>query len=81
MAQQIGMVTHYYGKPHAAVIDLTAPLNVGETVTFEHGDTHVTQVAQSIQIDHVPIDAAKPGDSIGLQVAHSLKPGTIVYRP
>lgn len=80
MAQLIGKVTHYYGKPHAAVIDLNAPLRAGETVTFDHGGARFTQVAQSIQIDHVPVAEAKPGDSIGLRVEQDIKPGAAVYR-
>ncbi len=80
MRQLIGKVTHYFGKPRAAVVDLTAPLRVGEVVTFDHGHTHFTQVATSMQIDHIPVTVAKAGDSIGLQVEQDIKPGTAVYR-
>lgn len=80
MAEQIGKVTHYYGKPHAAVVDLTAPLKAGETVTFDRGDTHFTQVANSIQIDHKPVERALAGASIGLEVQEAVQPGAAVYR-
>ncbi len=80
MAQQIGKVTHYYSKPHAAVIELAVPLKTGETVTFDRGRTHFTQIAKSIQIDHVPVEKAPAGASIGLQVKEDIKPGTLVYR-
>lgn len=80
MMQPIGKVTHYYGRSHAAVVDLTAPLKAGEVVTFNRGAAHFTQVAKSIQIDHVPVTSAKAGDSIGLQVEEDIKPGAVVYR-
>lgn len=80
MAQQIGKVTHYYGKSHAAVIDLTAPLKAGETVTFDRGDKRFTQVAHSIQIDHKPVEQAEACTSVGLEVEQAIKPGAAVYR-
>lgn len=80
MAQQIGTVTHYYGKPRAAVVDLTAPLAVGETITVDLGTTHFTQVANSMQINHQPVERAEGGDSIGLEVTQAVKSGAAVYR-
>jgi hypothetical protein len=80
MAKPIGKVTHYFGKPRAAVIDLSESLDSGETVMFEHGETRFAQVADSMQIDHEPVKHAEAGVSIGLAVKEPVKPGAVVYR-
>lgn len=80
MPKVIGKVTHYYGKPHAAVIDLKEPLDAGETVTFDRRNLHFTQKVSSIQIDHEPVQHADSGTAIGLEVKEPVKPGTRIYR-
>ena len=80
MAKVIGKVTHYYDKAGVAVVDLSAPLASGETVTLKRGDNQFTQQVTSMQIDNENIDKAKAKTSIGLKVDEPTKPGTIVFR-
>jgi len=38
--KQIGKITHYFDKISVAVIELKAPLKVGDTITIEgHGNS------------------------------------------
>lgn len=80
MAEEIGKVTHYYDKAGVAVVDLSAPLTTGETVTFQKGDMQFTQEVTSMQIDNENIDKAKAKTSIGLKIDQPAKPGTTVFR-
>ena len=64
----IGAITHYFPHVRAAVIKLKAPLSVGDKIKIKGHTTDFTQVITSMQIDHVDITSAKPGQEIGLLV-------------
>ena len=78
--QLIGKVTHYFTKIGVAVIDLEAPLVVGDTISIEGATTNFTQKIDSIQIEHKNVDKAKKGDSIGLKVKDRVRGGDNVYK-
>jgi len=76
----VGQVTHYYDKIGVAVVDLTAPLSVGDKLKFVRGDEEeFNQEVDSIQVEHQPVEQAKKGDSIGLKVDQKVKPGAKVF--
>lgn len=77
----VGIVTHYFPKVRAAVVKLKGPLSLGETVKIKGHTTDFTQNVTSMQIEHVPITAAKKGDEIGLLVDSRVRVNDIVYRP
>lgn len=80
MAKEIGKVSHYYDKAGVAVIDLKAPLTVGETVTFQRGDSQYSQAVESIQVEHEQVEKAKAGTSVGVKVSEKTRPGTVVLQ-
>ena len=80
MAKPIGVVSHYFDKIGVAIIDLSAALKVGETITFEHGDETFTQEVASLQIDHESVAKAKTKTRVGIKVEQETKPGTKVFR-
>jgi peptide subunit release factor RF-3 len=80
MTEEIGKVTHYYDKVGVAVVELSAPLTSGETITLTRGDTHFSQQASSMQIDHENVEQAKAGTVIGLKSEQRVRPGTVVLR-
>lgn len=80
MAKEIGKVSHYYDKAGVAVVDLTAPLAVGETVTFQRGENQFSQTVESIQVEHDQVDKAKAGTSVGVKVDEKVRPGTVVLQ-
>ncbi len=77
----IGKVTHYFPHVNAAVVKLLRPLAVGETIEVIGHTTHFTQRIQSMQIDHVPIQKAKKGDEIGLEVKERVREHDQVVLP
>ncbi len=75
----IGSVDHYYDKIGVAVLKLTAGLKVNDQLKFVKGDQEFTQAVESMQMEKKTISQAKRGDSVGLKVDQSVKPGTKVF--
>ena len=66
--KEIGKISHFFNKINVAVVELTAPLKVGQTITIGEGEESFEQEVKSMQVEHENIDKAKKGDSIGLKV-------------
>jgi putative protease len=75
----IGKVTHYFGKISVAIIKLTEPLKVGQTVHFKGAHTDFTQAVDSMQIEHVNVEEAKVGDDVGLKALEKVHEGDQVF--
>jgi putative protease len=77
----IGKVTHYFDKIGVAVIKLTAPLKVGDTIRICGGEaTDFTQEVESMEIEHEKIKKAKKGQEVGLKVKEKVREGYKVYK-
>ncbi|MCX5697558.1 MAG: hypothetical protein NTU54_06310 [Candidatus Omnitrophica bacterium] len=76
----IGKITHYFPKVRAAVIKLKLPLAVGDPIKIKGHTTDFQQIITSMQIDHVPVNAAKKGAEIGVEVDSRVRGGDIVYK-
>ena len=79
--QVIGIVTHYFPHVEVAVVKLKRPLAVGDTVLIEGSTTNFKQRVESMQIDHVPLQKAKKGDEIGLQVKERVREHDLLLLP
>ncbi len=77
---KIGKVEHFYGKISVAVIELTAPLKVGDKIKFKRGKEEFTQAVDSMQIEHKQIKAAKKGQAIGLRATQPVHEGAEVFK-
>jgi hypothetical protein len=65
---KVGEITHYLDKISVAIIMLSAPLKIGETVLIEGDDEIFFQPVEEMQIDRKPVKKAKTGSHIGLKV-------------
>ncbi len=77
---QIGRITHFFPKINVAVIELKAPLSVGDTIVIKGPNTDFEQVVDSMQIEHKNIQRAEQGQSIGLKVAERVRETDTVYK-
>jgi len=77
---EVGKVTHFYSKINVAVVQLTAPLSVGDSVLIKGDTTNFEQKVDSMQIEHENIQRADAGKAIGLKVKDRVRPGDIVYK-
>ncbi len=64
----VGTIAHYYNKIGVAVIELTGTLKVGQTISIEGPHTKLTQIVDSMQIEHEQVKEAKKGQAIGMKV-------------
>ena len=77
----IGVVTHYFGKANVAAVKITDDqLNVGDTIHIVGHTSDFTQQIESMQVDRAPVESAKVGDEIGIQVIEHAREHDEVYR-
>lgn len=77
---EVGRVTHYFSKISVAVIDLKAPLAVGDRILIKGSTTDLEQAVESMQIEHKDVQRAEAGQSIGLKVSDRVRENDTVYK-
>lgn len=78
--QFVGIVTHYFPKAKAAVIDIKKiGLKVGDPLLIRGKQTEFRQMLTSLQVNRKPIESAKPGKEVGLEVLQNVQPGDCVF--
>jgi putative protease len=77
---EIGRITHFFAKINVAVIELKAPLKVGDTIVIKGPTTDSQQVVDSMQIEHQNVQAALAGQSIGMKVAQRVRETDAVFK-
>jgi len=79
--EEIGRVSGYFGKIGVAAIEITqGTLSVGDTIRIKGHTTDLTQVVESIQIEHQNVPTAKAGESIGIEVKDHVRDHDKVYK-
>ena len=77
----VGKVTHYFPHVQAAVVKVkTAKLRIGDHLHFKGHTTDFKLPLTSMQVDHDPIQEARKGAEIGVQVPARVREGDSVYR-
>ena len=77
---EVGRVTHHFTKIGVAVVELKAPLTVGDRIVIRGPTTDFEQVVESMQIEHKNVQRAEAGQSVGLKVAQRVREKDIVYK-
>ncbi len=77
----LGRVVHYYDRLGVAIVELAAPVKVGDTVKMKRGENELLQEIHSMQIDHAPVTTAKKKAVVGLKVDQEVAEGTLVMKP
>lgn len=77
---EVGHITHFFSKIKVAVLELTAPLAVGDRILVKGPATDFEQVVESMQIEHANIPRAEAGQSIGLKMAENARERDVVYK-
>ena len=78
--EEIGRVDGFFAHPSVAIVELTAPLTIGETVYVKGHTTDFRQVVESMQVDHQPVQEARAGQSVGLKVSERCRKHDVVYK-
>ncbi len=78
---KVGEVFHYFGKIGVAAIRLTdGALAVGDTLQIQGPSTDLTQVVETMQIEHGSVSRAERGQEVGVQVKERARERDLVYR-
>ena len=78
---KIGAVTHYFNHLHVAAVPITGgELRKGDTIHLKGRTTDFQQTVVSIQIDHEPVDTAKVGQSVGIEMIEQVREHDSVYK-
>jgi acyl-CoA hydrolase len=76
----VGKVTHYFDRIGVAVLSLTDPIRVGDTIHFRGHSTDFEQKVDSLQIEHKSVEEAKPGQDVALKTAQKVHPNDGVFK-
>jgi hypothetical protein len=77
---EIGTVNHFFSKISVAIIDLTAPLSVGDRILLKGPSTDFEMTVDSMQVEHKNIHRAECGQSVGLKLLKQAKERDVVYK-
>lgn len=78
---RIGIVTHYFPHVSAAIVQLeTGSLRVGDLIHIKGHTSDFTQLVDSLEIDHVHVNEARPGQSFGVRVKEHAREHDVVYK-
>lgn len=77
---EVGRITHFFSKISVAVIELSKPLKVGDTIVVKGPTTDFEQPVDSMQIEHKEVQKAEAGQSIGLKVLQRARETDLVYK-
>ncbi|MCP8307643.1 MAG: translation elongation factor-like protein [archaeon] len=77
--KELGKITHYYPKIEVAIVELKAPIKIGDKILIKGSTTNFEQIVESMQIQHKDVQLAEAGKSIGLKVVQRVREGDIVY--
>jgi putative protease len=80
MEVRVGTISHIYKKIGVAIVDLSEPLQVGDTIHISGHHTDLTQKVDSIQIEHQDVQKAERGQSIGVRVNGEVREHDLVFR-
>jgi hypothetical protein len=77
---EVGHITHFFSKISVAIVELTAPLTVGDRILIKGPATDFEQVVDSMQIEHQSVQRAESGQSIGLKTTQHVREKDVVYK-
>jgi len=80
MEVRVGTISHIYKKIGVAIVDLSEPLQVGDTIHISGHHTDLTQKVDSIQIEHQDVQKAERGQSIGVRVNSEVREHDLVFK-
>ncbi|TET94480.1 MAG: hypothetical protein E3J28_02535 [Desulfobacteraceae bacterium] len=79
--EEVGVIVKFFAKPSVAALKITkGSIKKGDTLMYKGHTTDFTEEVKSMEIDNQPVDEAKVGDMIGIQVKERVREKDIVYK-
>ena len=76
----IGQVTHFFSHLSVAAVTLNAPLATGDRIHIRGHTTDLVQDVASMEVDHVSVEQAEPGDDVAMKVDGHVREHDAVFR-
>lgn len=81
MEEEIGKIAHYFSKVNVGVLELSkGTLQSGDTIHIKGHTTDFYQKVESMQVEHNPVDSAKPGEPVGIKVESPVRENDIIFK-
>lgn len=77
---EVGKVMDFFAKPVVAGIDMSGEIKTGDKIHIKGHTTDLELVIESMQINNVAVEQAKPGDAVGIKVPDRVRQGDTVYK-
>jgi putative protease len=77
---RVGEVTHFFDRLSVAVLKLTEPIRLGDTLHVLGHHTDFRQKLESMQIEHQEVTEARPGQDVAVKLAQKVHPGDTVFK-
>jgi putative protease len=79
--EQVGVITHYFGKIGVAAVRITAgEITVGDTIRIKGHTTDFIETIASIQMEHGSVPSARTGDEVGIKVSAIAREHDAVFK-
>lgn len=78
--EAIGKVAGFFSHVGAAIVELTAPLRVGDRIYIKGHTTDFQQAVESMQFEHQTLQEASAGQSVGIKVQQRCRQHDVVYK-
>ena len=76
----LGKVMNYLSQLKVITLVLEAPISVGDTIRIKGHTTDLTQKIDCMQVQHLSVQSAAPGEAVAIQVADKVRAGDAVYK-
>jgi len=78
--QEVGRVSHFFGRINVAIIEVKDTISVGDQIVIKGPTTNIEQTVDSMEIEHEKVKQAEAGQSIGMKVNARVRKKDIVYK-
>lgn len=79
--EKVGRVEKFFAKPSVAAIEVAAGiLRIGDKLHFKGHTTDFEETVTSMQVENQPVEEARPGDLVGIQVKERVRENDTVFR-
>lgn len=79
--EEIGVIVKFFAKPSVAALEVTSgAINVGDVLKYQGHTTDFEEAISSMEVDNQPVQEAKTGDLVGIQVKERVREGDKVYK-
>ena len=77
---KVGRIEHFYSKAGVAVVEVSAPIKKGDKILIRGDTTNLSQVVESMEVEHKQVNEAQAGQRVGLKVAERVRENDMVYK-